>query len=164
MTPTPPTHLDSTIRVGVISDTHGLLRPEALAALQGSDLIIHAGDIGSPDVVPPLNRIAPVHAIRGNVDGAPWTREYPETLAVPVGEVIFWVLHDRNELDLDPTAAGFAAVIFGHSHSPLMETKQGVLYLNPGSAGPRRFRLPISMAAVEVRGRELRPELIELAV
>ena len=153
---------EASIRVGVISDTHGLMRPEALTALQGSDLIIHAGDIGSSDILPALNRIAPVHTIRGNVDRDAWTREYPETLAVVVGEVAFWVLHDRNELDLDPAAADFAAVIFGHSHSSLIETKQGVLYLNPGSAGPRRFKLPISVARVEVRGRELRPKLIEI--
>jgi len=150
--------------VGVISDTHGLMRPEALAALEGSDLIIHAGDIGSPDILPTLKRIAPVHAIRGNVDRDSWTEQYPETLAVVVGEATFWVLHDRNELDLDPPAADFVAVIFGHSHNPLIERKQGVLYLNPGSAGPRRFKLPISVATVEVRGRELRPELIELVV
>lgn len=150
--------------MGVISDTHGLMRPEALAALEGSDLIIHAGDIGSPDILPTLKRIAPVHAIRGNVDRDSWTEQYPETLAVVVGEATFWVLHDRNELDLDPPAADFVAVIFGHSHNPLIERKQGVLYLNPGSAGPRRFKLPISVATVEVRGRELRPELIELVV
>jgi hypothetical protein len=150
--------------VGVISDTHGLMRPEALTALEGSDLIIHAGDIGSPDILPALNRIAPVHAIRGNVDRDSWTDEYPETLAVVVGEATFWVLHDRNELDLDPAAADFAAVIFGHSHQPSIEMKNGVLYLNPGSAGPRRFKLPISVATVEVRGRALRSKLVELFI
>jgi putative phosphoesterase len=155
---------EASIGVGVISDTHGLIRPEALTALQGSDLIIHAGDIGSSDLLPALNRIAPVHAIRGNVDRDAWTGEYPETLAVVVGEVAFWVLHHRNELDLDPAAADFAAVIFGHSHSPLIEWRQGVLYLNPGSAGPRRFKLPISVARVEVQGRAVRAELIELSV
>lgn len=163
MTPATPIQPDSPVRVGVISDTHGLLRPEALAALQGSDLIIQAGDIGSSDIVPALNRIAPVHAIRGNVDRDSWTEEYPETLVVVVGEATFWVLHDRNQLDLDPAAKGFAAIISGHSHSPLIETKNGVLYLNPGSAGPRRFKLPISVATVEVRGRELRPELVRLS-
>ncbi len=150
--------------MGVISDTHGLMRPEALTALEGSDLIIHAGDIGSPDILPALNRIAPVHAIRGNVDRDSWTDEYPETLAVVVGEATFWVLHDRNELDLDPAAADFAAVIFGHSHQPSIEMKNGVLYLNPGSAGPRRFKLPISVATVEVRGRALRSKLVELFI
>jgi len=140
------------------------MRPEALTALEGSDLIIHAGDIGSPDILPALNRIAPVHAIRGNVDRDSWTDEYPETLAVVVGEATFWVLHDRNELDLDPAAADFAAVIFGHSHQPSIEMKNGVLYLNPGSAGPRRFKLPISVATVEVRGRALRSKLVELFI
>lgn len=150
--------------MGVISDTHGLMRPEALTALERSDLIIHAGDIGSPDILATLQSIAPVHAIRGNVDRDSWTREHPETLAVVVGEVTFWVLHDRSELDLDPAAADLAAVISGHSHKPSIETKQGVLYLNPGSAGPRRFKLPISVATVEVRGRKLRPNLIEVRV
>lgn len=140
------------------------MRPEALTALKGSDLIIHAGDIGSPDILEALKNIAPVHAIRGNVDRDSWTEKYPETLAVIVGEATFWVLHDRNELDLDPAAADFAAVIFGHSHKPSIETKNGVLYLNPGSAGPRRFKLPISVATVEVQGRALRAKLIELAV
>ena len=133
-------------------------------ALQGSDLIIHAGDIGSPDIPEALKNIAPVHTIRGNVDRDSWTQKYPETLAVVVGEATLWVLHDRNELDLDPVAADFAAVISGHSHKPSIETKNGVLYLNPGSAGPRRFKLPISVATVEVHGRELRAELIELSV
>ncbi len=152
------------VTVGVISDTHGLLRPEALAALAGSDLIIHAGDIGSREIITDLERIAPVHAIRGNVDRADWALHFPETLAVEAGGVWLWVLHDVKTLDLDPSTAGFAAVISGHSHKPSEERKKGVLYLNPGSAGPRRFRLPVSLARLKIDNREPRVEMIELEV
>ena len=124
--------------VGVISDTHGLLRPEAVAALAGVERIVHAGDIGSPDVLAALGRIAPVAAVRGNNDREAWAARIPETEVVEVGDVSLYVLHDLHELDLDPRAAGFAAVIAGHSHQPRVEEKAGVLYLNPGSAGPRR--------------------------
>jgi hypothetical protein len=130
---------DRPINVGIISDTHGLLRSEVLTALAGSDLIIHAGDIGSPEVIPALERIAPVYAIRGNVDRDGESARFPGTLAVEVGGLWLWVLHDCNALDLDPATAGFAAVISGHSHRALEEWKDGVLYLNPGSAGPSRF-------------------------
>ena len=131
--------------VGVISDTHGLLRPEAVAALQGSHLIVHAGDVGSPEVLDRLGHIAPTYAVRGNIDTHAWARKLPATEAVAVGSLVLWVLHDRSELDLDPAAAQFAAVIFGHSHKPSIETQDRVLYLNPGSAGPRRFSLPVSI-------------------
>jgi putative phosphoesterase len=150
--------------VGVISDTHGLLRSEAVAALQGSDLIIHAGDIGSADILPKLRQIAPVHAVRGNVDTAAWARELPETTVVEAAEVLIYVLHHLKALDLKPGAAGFAAVISGHSHKPIEEWRDGVLYFNPGSAGPRRFRLPVSVGKIVIEGAKLRADLITLQV
>src|SRR5437868_5509099 len=130
--------------VGVISDTHGLIRPQALDALRDSNLIIHAGDVGKPAVLDALSAIAPTHAVRGNVDTSDWAQGLPPTQHIRVGEHILFVLHNIAELDLDPAAAGFAAVIFGHSHMPAIETRQGVLFLNPGSAGPRRFKLPVA--------------------
>jgi putative phosphoesterase len=140
--------------VGVISDTHGLLRPEAVAALTGVERIIHAGDIGERAVLDALGRLAPVSAVRGNNDRGGWTRHIPETEVVEVGGVALYVLHDLHELDLDPRAAGFAAVIAGHSHQPRQEERDGVLYFNPGSAGPRRFRLPVSLGRLTIeRGR-----------
>jgi putative phosphoesterase len=154
----------SELRLGVISDTHGLLRPQAVAALRGSDLIIHAGDVGNAEVLDALRAVAPTFAIRGNVDTAPWAARLPPTDIVTVGELQFYVLHDIGELDLDPPTAGFAAVVFGHSHRPSVEMRDGVLYLNPGAAGPRRFRLPVSVARVTVAGRELRPQIVELEV
>lgn len=140
------------------------MRPEALAALEGSDLIVHAGDMGSPDVISALEGIAPVHAIRGNVDRDDWAMQFPETLAVEVGGVWLWMLHDLNTLDLDPARAGFAAVISGHSHQPSQKWKDGVMYLNPGSAGRRRFRLPVSLARLTVADDELQVEMVELEV
>lgn len=148
--------------VGVISDTHGLLRPEALEALRGSEHIIHAGDVGAPEIIPELEKIAPVTAIRGNVDVQEWARKFPETEAVELAGKTIYVIHDVNALDLNPKAAGFAAVISGHSHQPKQEVKNGVLYLNPGSAGPRRFRLPISIAKLQVGESRLEAELIKL--
>jgi hypothetical protein len=140
--------------VGVISDTHGLLRPEAVAALTGVERIIHAGDIGERAVLDALGRLAPVSAVRGNNDRGGWTRHIPETEVVEVGGVALYVLHDLHELDLDPRAAGYAAVIAGHSHQPRQEERDGVLYFNPGSAGPRRFRLPVSLGRLTIeRGR-----------
>jgi putative phosphoesterase len=136
--------------VGVISDTHGLLRPEALEALAGVDLIIHAGDIGGPDIIDPLRRIAPVHAVRGNVDRGFWANEFSPTEIVEVEGQSLYTLHDLNELDLDPAAAGFRVVISGHTHDPLVKEERGVVYLNPGSAGPRRFKLPISLARISI--------------
>jgi putative phosphoesterase len=150
--------------VGVISDTHGLLRPEALAALAGVERIVHAGDIGAPEVLTALGRIAPVTAVRGNNDRDRWAADIPETDVLEIGDVSLYVLHDLHELDLDPRAAGFAAVIAGHSHQPRMEERDGVLYLNPGSAGPRRFKLPISLARLTVAGSRLRAELVTLDV
>jgi uncharacterized protein len=151
------------ILVGVISDTHGLLRPEAVAALRGSQLIIHAGDVGSAEVLDELRALAPTYVVRGNVDTQAWAAKLPATEAVEVGELHLWVLHIIAELDIDPTA-GFAAVIYGHSHKPSIEWRDGVLYLNPGSAGPRRFRLPVTVARLRVTGRSLRPEIVELDV
>ncbi|HET9280643.1 MAG TPA: metallophosphoesterase family protein [Candidatus Angelobacter sp.] len=136
--------------IGVISDTHGLLRPEALELLLGSEHIIHAGDIGSPNIIPALEKIAPVTAIRGNVDTQPWARRFAETEVVELAGVHIYVIHDLNALDLNPKAAGFAAVISGHSHQPKQQMKDGVLYFNPGSAGPRRFKLPISVGRLEI--------------
>src|SRR5215471_11517020 len=148
------------LRLGVISDTHGLLRPEAIAALRGCDLIIHAGDVGNAKVIDRLSDLAPTFAIRGNVDTGAWATRLPPTDIVEVGELLFYVLHNIVELDLDPPTAGFAAVVFGHSHRPSIETRDGVLYLNPGAAGPRRFRLPVTVARVMVRGGEMRPEIV----
>ncbi|MFO1144402.1 MAG: metallophosphoesterase family protein [Amaricoccus sp.] len=143
--------------LGVISDTHGLLRPEALAALTGVEHIIHAGDIGSPDIVPRLREIAPVTAIRGNVDTQAWARELPSWEAVTLASRTFYIIHDLGDLDLDPVGAGFDMVISGHSHMPKIETRQGVVFLNPGSAGPRRFRLPVTIATVDLSAEPLRP-------
>jgi uncharacterized protein len=151
------------ILVGVISDTHGL-RPEAVAALKGADLIIHAGDVGAPDVIDALRKLAPTFVVRGNVDTAHWAAALPATAHVEVGGLLFHVLHDIAELDLDPAAVGYAAVVYGHSHQPAIEMRDGVLFLNPGSAGPRRFRLPVSIARVSVSGGKLRPEIVELQV
>lgn len=149
-------------RIGVISDTHGLLRPEALRALRGSDRIVHAGDVGDPGILDELGRLAPVAAVRGNVDRGPWAVALPETEVVEVGSVHLYVLHDLGALDLDPAAAGFAAVVSGHSHRPASELRDGVLYLNPGSAGPRRFRLPITLARLTVSGDRLSAEIVDL--
>jgi putative phosphoesterase len=154
-----PEHL-----IGVISDTHGLLRPEAASALSGVELIIHAGDIGNPQILEALTRIAPIHAVRGNTDRGDWAADLPHTRVVEVGGVLIYVLHELFTLDLDPAAAGFAAVIFGHSHSPHMERKNGVLYLNPGSAGPRRFTLPVSLGLLRVQGASVNAQLVELKV
>ena len=150
--------------VGVISDTHGLLRPEALKALEGVELIIHAGDIGDPRLVRQLERLAPVHAVRGNTDRGDWAASLPTTRVVEVGGVHLYVLHELFTLDLDPAAAGLAAVIYGHSHRPHLEHKNGVLFLNPGSAGPRRFTLPVSLGLILIRYPELEAEIITLKV
>jgi putative phosphoesterase len=148
--------------IGVISDTHGLLRPEALSALRGSDVIIHAGDVGKPEILDELRTIAPTFSVRGNVDTAMWAKALPMTEVVDAAGLQLYVLHDLATLDLDPKAAGFAAVIFGHSHKPNAETRNGVLYLNPGSAGPRRFNLPICLARLHVTGSTLRYEFVDL--
>lgn len=149
-------------RIGVISDTHGLLRPEALEALRGVDHILHAGDVGEPSILDALRIVGPVTAIRGNIDVGGPCSHLPATEVVTLHGHTFYMLHDRYALDLDPAAAGFAAVISGHSHRPLVEWRQGVLYMNPGSAGPRRFSLPISLGLVTIRGGSLDPELVTL--
>jgi hypothetical protein len=148
--------------VGVISDTHGLVRPEALDALRGVALIVHAGDIGGPEVLARLREIAPVTAVRGNNDHGPWATDLPDTSVVDVDGRRLYVLHDLKTLGLDPVAAGFHAVIAGHSHRPLVEERRGVLFLNPGSAGPRRFTLPIALARLRV-GKRLDAEIVHLA-
>jgi len=150
------------MEIGVISDTHGLLRPEALEALRGSQHIIHAGDVGDPAIVVKLAEIAPVTAVRGNVDYGEWAKKLPETNAVELGGVSIYVLHILDRLDLKPEASGFAAVIYGHSHIPKQETKNGVLYFNPGSAGPKRFSLPISIGRLTIADGALKAEVIDL--
>ena len=150
--------------VGVISDTHGLLRPEAIMELAGSDLIIHAGDVGGPEILDRLRTIASVVAVRGNADRGPWAKVLPIAEAVRVAEMDLYVLHDVSDLDLDPRAAGFHAVISGHSHQPRIEHRNGVLFLNPGSAGPRRFALPVSVARLHIGNGKLDAQIIELSV
>ena len=150
--------------IGVISDTHGLLRPGALAALRGSDHIIHAGDIGDPEILTKLAEIAPVTAIRGNVDREAWAKKIPATNVLEVGGVSIYVVHNLRDLDLKPEAAEFAAVISGHSHVPKQETKNGVLYFNPGSAGPRRFRLPVTVGRLRIGSGQVSAEIIKLDV
>jgi uncharacterized protein len=149
--------------VGVISDTHGLLRPEAVAALDGVERIVHAGDIGTAEILTALSRIAPVTAVRGNNDRGPWAREIQEREVLEVAGHRLLVLHDLKELEVDPARAGYAAVIAGHSHKPHIERRDGVLFLNPGSAGPRRFKLPISLAILSVSATKLDAELRTLA-
>jgi len=151
-----------TVHIGVISDTHGLLRPEALKVLRGSEAIIHAGDVGDAAILKELERIAPVTAVRGNVDTEAWAKALPQTNVLQIGDVNIYVLHNVGELDLDPTIAGFAAVIFGHSHQPLIERRKGVLFFNPGSAGPRRFSLPISVGRLTLREGQIHAELMEI--
>ena len=152
------------VRIGVISDTHGLLRPEAVEALRGSDRILHAGDIGGPEILEALARIAPVTAVRGNVDTASWACALPETEIIGVGGVSIYMLHDRGQLDLKPEAAGFHVVVYGHSHQPKIEEKNGVLYFNPGSAGPRRFSLPVSVGKLTIGAGKVQAELVELDI
>jgi uncharacterized protein len=148
--------------IGVISDTHGLLRPEALEALRGSDAIIHAGDVGDPAILGKLREIAPVTAVRGNVDRGAWARKLPETSVLEIAGVAIYVLHIIEQLDLKPEAAGFAAVIYGHSHVPRQELRSEVLYFNPGSAGPKRFKLPVSMGRLEIEAGKISGKIIEL--
>ena len=136
--------------IGLISDTHGLLRPQAIAALAGSDLIIHAGDVGDPEILQALKGIAPVFAVRGNVDTEPWALALPETEVVDTGTAAMYALHDVHALDLDPAAAGFQMVVSGHSHKPGRAERGGVLFVNPGSAGPRRFNLPVTVALLRL--------------
>jgi len=151
------------VRIGVISDTHGLLRPEAVAVLRGSDLIVHAGDIGSPAILDELSAMAPLTAVRGNNDSDAWARTLPETAELAVGGIRLYLLHDVHRLALDPRAAGFDVVIAGHSHRPLKERRDGVLYFNPGSAGPRRFQLPIALGRLLVTRGVVRADIVRLA-
>lgn len=150
------------MRIGVISDTHGLLRPEAQRALSGVQLIIHAGDVGAPEILTQLKTIAPVFAVRGNVDTQPWAQELPLTTVVETSGFHFYLLHNLRNLDLKPQAAGFDAVISGHSHQAEWHFDSGVLYLNPGSAGPRRFHLPVTLALLEIAKKPWKVEVVQL--
>ena len=152
------------MRVGLISDTHGLVRPEALAALAGADRILHAGDIGGPAVLDALAALAPVTAIRGNNDGDAWGRALPDTELVEIDGRRIYLVHDLGDLDIDPVAAGVDVVMSGHSHKPAVFEERGVLYVNPGSAGPRRFSLPISVGALTLEGCGLRAQLTTLEI
>jgi uncharacterized protein len=151
-------------RVGLISDTHGLLRPEAVAFLRNSDVIVHAGDIGDAEILRELNALAPVTAVRGNNDRGPWANPIAETQVIQVADVAIYVIHDVAELDRDPVAAGVHVVVSGHSHKPAVQTRHGVLYVNPGSAGPRRFSLPIAVAELEITGSSVKANLVELEI
>jgi uncharacterized protein len=148
--------------IGLISDTHGLLRDEARRALEGSDLIIHAGDVGKPEILDELKTLAPVVAVRGNVDDGPWASALPLTAVVKAGPVHIYVLHDIQELDLDPAAAGFHIVVSGHSHQPGRTERGGVLCINPGSAGPRRFHLPVTVARLDLSEAPWRLVFVDL--
>ena len=151
-------------RLGLISDTHGLLRREAVEALRGSELIVHAGDVGNPKILEELRKLAPVVAVRGNVDTQEWARALPLTAVAEVGAVLLYVLHDVNALDLDPVAAGFRLVVSGHSHKPARMERDGVMYVNPGSAGPRRFQLPVAVARLNLAEEPWDLEFVELEV
>jgi uncharacterized protein len=157
------TGLKTSILIGVISDTHGLLRPEALAALQGSQHIIHAGDIGAPEILTNLSTIAPVTAIRGNIDHDTWARKLPETDVLEIRGLSIYILHNLAQLDLKPEAAGFKVVISGHSHIAKQETRNGVLYFNPGSAGPRRFKLPVTVGRLIIEKGKVRAEIVTIS-
>ncbi len=152
------------VTLGVISDTHGLLRLEAVEALRGSDRILHAGDVGAPEILEALAEIALVTAIRGNVDTGTWALSLPTTEVVEAGAVCIYMLHDLGQLDLKPEAAGLHVVVYGHSHHPKMEEKNGVLYFNPGSAGPRRFHLPVSVGRLTIGAGKVEAELVELKI
>jgi uncharacterized protein len=150
------------MRVGIISDTHGLLRPEAERALRGMELIVHAGDVGDLEILTRLKLIAPVFAVRGNVDTGPWARQLPLTTVVQAGGASFYVLHNLQELDVRPDAAEFDFVISGHTHQPEQSERHGVLYLNPGSAGPRRFHLPVTLAIVDLATKPWKAAFVDL--
>jgi uncharacterized protein len=150
------------LRVGLISDTHGLLRPEATAFLQGSDYIVHGGDIGAPSVLEQLSSIAPLKAVRGNNDTGLWAESLPETDLLRVGAIFVYAIHDLAQLSIDPGAAGVRVVVSGHSHKPLIAEREGVLYVNPGSSGPRRFKLPIAVAELIVDGTSVSARVVEL--
>ncbi len=149
-------------RIGVVSDTHGLLRPEALDRLRGVDRIVHAGDIGSPEVLSALAAVAPVTAVRGNNDRDAWARDLPETVILEVGQVRLYILHDVKTIAIDLRAEGIDAVVAGHSHKPALASRDGILFMNPGSIGPRRFTLPIAMGFLTVRGAGVRGRIVYL--
>jgi uncharacterized protein len=150
------------IRVGLISDTHGLVREEAVAALKDCRHILHAGDIDEPDVLVKLRRLAPVTVVRGNNDRGAWAQAIPAYDVVEFGSVSVYLRHDESELDIDPRAAGFRVMLFGHSHKPRVETRDGVLYVNPGSAGPRRFKLPVAIGELLISGNKVDARIIQL--
>ena len=150
--------------IGIISDTHGLVRPQALEALASADMILHAGDIGNQQVLDTLKEIAPVVAVRGNNDKGDWGQALPDWEVVEVGNVPIYMLHDVKEIDISPSGAGFHIVVSGHSHKPSVEEHRGVLYINPGSAGPRRFTLPVSLAHLQISGEKIHANIIELSV
>lgn len=150
--------------IGIISDTHGLVRPEALRALEGVEMILHAGDIGKQEVLDTLNEVAPVVAVRGNNDKGEWAMVLPDWEVVEVGDVSIYMLHDLKEIDISPAGAGFRVVVSGHSHKPSVAEERGVLYVNPGSAGPRRFTLPVSVAHLTVHRERVQAKIIELSV
>lgn len=151
------------LRIGVLSDTHGLLRPEARAFLLGCDHIIHGGDIGTAQVLEEIAAIAPVTAVRGNIDTGEWARELPETELIRLGNVFAYVIHDLAALDIEPEAADVSLIISGHSHIPKIQDRNGVTFLNPGSCGPRRFRLPVSIGEVLIDGEQVQARTVELA-
>lgn len=150
------------LRVGLISDTHGLLRPEAKAFLQGSDYIVHGGDICDPGILEELAALAPVTAVRGNNDRGPWAEHLRESEFLQVGEIFVYAIHDLAQIDIEPSAAGVRVVVSGHSHKPVIEERDGVLYVNPGSSGPRRFKLPIAVGEILVNGRAVSARIVEL--
>jgi putative phosphoesterase len=153
---------DVTVRVGLISDTHGLLRPEAVSRLRGCKLIIHGGDIGGVQILDELASLAPVTAVRGNNDVGAWAQRLKETELIRVGGVFLYVIHDLKEMELDPRAQGIRVVVSGHSHKPLIEERQGVLFVNPGSAGRRRFKLPIAIAELLIEGDAVTARIVNL--
>jgi putative phosphoesterase len=148
--------------IGIISDTHGLLRPEVVKAFKGVSAILHAGDIGSLRVLEGLKGIAPVTVVRGNVDNESWERKTPLSQAVRFGEINIYMIHDIEDLKIDPKAAGFQVVVYGHSHLVKVETRKDVLYINPGSAGQKRFKLPVTLVVLEISGKNLKAKIIDL--
>ncbi len=152
------------LRVGLISDTHGLLRPEAKALLHGCDYIVHCGDIGAPEILDELAALAPLTAVRGNNDIGAWADRLPETQILEVGALCLYVIHDLAQIDIEPVAAGVQVVVSGHSHQPSVEERSGVLFVNPGSSGPRRFRLPIAAGELNVSGSSVSARIVEFEV
>lgn len=162
MQPRHPRERGDIVRVGLVSDTHGLLRPEATEFLQGSDHIVHAGDICDPRILDELSQLAPVTPVRGNCDHGDWAERLCETGIVQVGEILVYVIHDLSQLGIDPAGAGVHVVVHGHSHAPCVERRDGVLYVNPGSSGPRRFRLPIAAGELIVQGASVSARVVGL--